>query len=72
MWTARPIYRKSKENVKIDAAADIENAKAKPHGMPIPQLTTQKSLKQTLKEVKLVHVRLLCKLKCADIVFRVI
>lgn len=68
LWTARPKYRKSKGASKIDVAAgnpDIENLKGKPeqnHALEIPQLNTQKSLRQALKDVKLVHVRklLLC------------
>lgn len=64
MRTARPKYRKSKGTSKVDIATatlDIENVKGKSEPKPaleIPQLNTQKSLRQTIKEVKLVHVRL--------------
>jgi len=65
LWTARPKYRKSRGTSKIDAKAagtsDIENVKGKPehNHVPIPQLNTQISLRQAIKEVKLVHVRIL-------------
>lgn len=62
LWKARPKYRKNMGSIRGEVAAsksDIENSgsvSATRNKPEIPQLNTQKSLRHTLQEVKIVQV----------------